>query len=367
MRISIVTPYAPPEKGANILRVESLRKFLEGKKCFVEVFAPARGGAKHSSVTRYPGVLNLMKLIIRSKSSVVIFTSPPLTHGFFSGVAALISGKSFYLDIRDPWPLAFQKINLYRKGTFKLQLFKLIELFTYTLAKKIFVVTKGIGKHVASKGFGRKVVLAPNGTIADFKFYPSARQIIRKKLGFKPRDVVLLYSGAFVGWDVDKVISSIAKMPQNYKLLFLTPDSGGQKGEFSSMKQYAQSVLGARVVVVDMASFGLHKVSEYFSAADVGISTVPKGLDYCIRAKVYDYAAVGLFSLAEGPSGGSLHKLFKEFYLGKYCASWGAFSRFNVKAELLSIASRKKRIDLARKNFMREETNKIILAEILKQ
>lgn len=365
LKVTIVTPFAMPELGANALRVDSLAKYLKGSRVEVEIFAMERNQQPDTKeVKRYRKITELMWLIYSSNSNAVIFTSPPITHGFFAGIAARLSGKKFFLDIRDPWPFAAEMIGQYSKYSPKLFFYRALNFLAYLLAEKIFVVTRGIAEDATKKGFGEKTVLAPNGATGEFAFNPKYREIIRKKLGVAKSTVLCIYSGSFERKDVDSMVMSFKKLPQNYHLLMLLPNTTESAGEYYRIKQLAQEHLRGRNIFVEIHGVPLSKVIPYFSAADIGISTVPEVLEYCIAVKTYDYASSGLFVLAKGPKKGSLKELFSKHEIGKYCADWSEFEKFMAPKNELSYQAREKRHGIARRHFDRRFTNEIIYRHV---
>lgn len=365
MKAIIVSPYAMPEAGANTFRVNSLAEFLKSKSVDVEVFAPERGVPAAEGVKRYKSAFELMEWILKSDSDFVIFTSPPITHGFFSGIAAIFNGKKFFLDLRDPWPN--EESKFFSKRVFKLLFFKIIEVLTYAMAARITVVTDGIKSSVCKKGFCGKVVLAPNGTTKGFLFNKKMREKIRKKLGFSTERIVFVYSGSFIGWDVEDFIKAFREMQADYNLLLLIPNRAECGNEFYKLKDFAEKELGKKVKVIDINGLPIQDIAAYFSACDVGVSTVPERLGYCIKAKAYDYCAAGLFGLAKGPKVGSLKSLFSSHNIGDYFDNWADFKKFSVNRKMVSLEAREKRAAIARKNFNRDISNKIIFGELIKE
>ncbi len=366
MKVIIVSPYALPELGANTLRVNSFVSYFKEHRVKIKVLAPKRGVPDVGVVTRYDGIFTLMRYIIKSDYDTVIFTSPPLTHGFFSGIAALLSGKNFFVDLRDPWPSEYEKLGIYSGYSLKLLIYKILEIFTYFLARKIFVVTDGIKEHVCKKGFCNKVVLARNGTTSIFSYYSKERKLLRKKLNISNKTILFTYSGSFIGWEVDELIKRFKKMPKNYTLLLLISNREEYKGAYDKLKQMAQKMLRKRMRVVDIKTMPMEQLSAYFSASDVGISTVPSDMNYCIVVKTYDYTATGLFVVAKGPQKGSLRNLFSEYSIGKYVDNWDDFEKIKIEQREISNLQRKKRVSIARNNFDRKVANKIVFDEIIK-
>ena len=66
MRIAIVTPYADPEKGACVLRVNSFKNYFEKKGKIVAILAPKRKYVPEVPlVKRYGGIAGLIKHLVK--------------------------------------------------------------------------------------------------------------------------------------------------------------------------------------------------------------------------------------------------------------------------------------------------------------
>ncbi len=364
MKIAIVSPFARPELGANVLRVNSLESFLLEKGNEVSIFSPKREKIPEvKGVIRYSSEFDIFSKIFFSDFDVVFYTSPPLTHGFFSGFAARLSGKKFFLDLRDPWPNVYSKLGIYKKSL-KLFFYEIIEKLTYFLSLKIFVVTDGIGEHVSKKGFGKKVVLALNGTTPSlFSFDSKKRNILLDKYSLKNKKV-FIYSGAFSGWEVDSLIKIFKKFPEDYFLFLLIPRIKFHSSEFDKLVSLTKEKIRNKVEVIDISTMPFENLKDYFSVSDIGISTVPSFMNYCIVVKTYDYCASGLYCLAKGPSQGSLRNLFLNNPIGSYFSDWKSFSKFRVLPTDISQEARKKRIRIAKEKFDRNLTNKIIYSHL---
>lgn len=374
MHIALVAPYAEPEKGACTLRVKSLQGFLEAKGHAVEVFAPARGNQMNvKGIHRYASIPKLMQAIMGKKFDAVWGTSPPMTHSFFAGVAAKLSGAKFVVDARDPWTYVLDHSSEYQPQSLKRGIFKLIEFFSYLISDQIWVVSPGIKSIIAnaSQHFAKKTHIIPNGTIPTlFHFSASGRTRLRKQWGLKKDEVLAIYAGGFVEWEVDRMLESLVPLVQSphFRLLFLIPFGKSADGKVSrtavELDKLQQIVhahhLSERVIFVDEKDVPFTEMSDYFSAADVGLATVPEALSYCIRVKTYDYAAAGLPVAAKGPQNGSLKDIMNRTGIGTYAHTWDEFAlqlkHFTQKYSTTK-SQREEIMEIARREFDRNISN----------
>lgn len=332
LSIALVAPYAEPEKGACPLRVKSLTQFLQNKGHRVTIFAPNRKNVKAwPNTQRYHSARDLFKRVREGNFDVVWGTSPPMTHSFIAGVAGKLSGAKFVADVRDPWSYVVSHAQEYSQHPLKKWLFSGIDFLSYAIADQVWVVTPGIAEIIRSHSHvsPSKIHLIPNGTIPSlFSFDPAKRTKIRRELGLKNKDVLALYAGGFKGWEVDKLLEEItpALKADNTFLLLSIPleknDSNEESSDVQKLRQIVQrNGLEKKVFFKDEKEVPFELFSEYLSAADVGLATVPEALYYCIRVKAYDYASGGLPTIARGPENGSLRQLIEQTQIGEYASS----------------------------------------------
>ncbi len=341
LKIALVAPYADPEKGACSLRVRALCEYLGQNGHNVTIFAPARPNvAPLSPVVRYSSIRELMHRVKTTDFDLVWGTSPPMTHTFFAGVAAKTSGKKFVVDLRDPWTYEATKKKLYSEFSPKLWVYRGIEQMSYTIADRIFVVTRFIAKEITKSFLAdpKKIILVPNGTITTtFRFDESLRKQTREKLGIASKEVLAIFVGAFIQWGVEDMLLALRPLllQKKIKLLFVIPYSdksddprlARETTAFSSLQQLVQEYkISDSVLFVNGSNVSSEGLSDYLSAADVGFVSVPDIMNYSIPVKAYDYAAAGLPIIARAPLGGALFDLFEENPVGTCTDTWDAFS-----------------------------------------
>jgi glycosyltransferase involved in cell wall biosynthesis len=348
IKTAIISPYAPPEKGACVLRVRSFRDSFIKQGMDVEIFSPERkGAAPAKGVTRYKGVLSLAFALLKNDFDAVIGTSPPMTHSFFALLACKIRGIPFILDIRDPWTEAASALGLYGKGSLKLRLYRIIESLSYRLADRIFVVTGEIKESLEKHGVNpEKVILIGNGT--DTKLFRPDRAAgmrVRRELGIPKEKAAGIYAGSFAGRELDSMLLSLSPLIRKnmLSLILLIPLDEKKSPDFLRIKEViAAEGIGKNIFLVDSSAKGIPFSMQYryFSAADFGIVTLQEQLGYSIPVKTYDYLACNLPVAAKGPERSALGGLFTEHNTGLYSGSWGGFSK-NVSSMVKSASSRR--------------------------
>ncbi|MCX6802010.1 MAG: glycosyltransferase [Candidatus Diapherotrites archaeon] len=375
MKILFATPYAEPERGACVLRMNSFNDYFKSKGHEALFLAPERGNAKNAeNILRYKGIRGLLKIVLSRDFDVLVGTSPPMTHSFFALLAAKLRGKPVVLDVRDPWTYESERLGVYSKKSLKLRAYKLIEKISYRLADKIFVVTGFSENILVSSGAKKeKIVLVPNGTIPMiFRRDEAEGTAARKKLGIPKTSVVLLYAGSFVKKDLDKAINALSAGIRELDvfLLLLLCCEESQSGEFGKIRALVQKEkIGRKTKIIDMAGIAYSENCGYFSAADIGLNQVPDAMDYCIPAKTYDYLSAGLPLLSKGPEKSALGEFIKKEKAGFYFTSWEELENEfpGIAKGQAKLASMKKEwVKKAPEKFDRAISGEIALREMKK-
>lgn len=327
MKIAIVTPYADPERGAAVIRVNAFRDYFEEKGCKVKIFAPKRAGVKKvKGIYRYGSIFELIKRIFASDFDVVLGTSPPLTHNFFVLVACKLSGKRFVLDAKDD-PFVFEPLpSLFSIKGIKRRIYFLLRAFTYKHADLLFFLTEWDRK-LEIKRYNlnpKKCILVPNGSDSNILYYSEkARKETRKELGIPANATVLIYAGSVGDEEIDKLIKAFDKL--NKKDVFLLLVISIEKAnEWQLEEMLKKAKKRERIRVVKNVPY--NRMYRYLSAGDIGIVPWPEKYYTSLPVKIFDYLACGLWVLIKGPRKGALREFYKRNKLvGKYIFSWKTF------------------------------------------
>ncbi|PIN85363.1 MAG: hypothetical protein COV47_02560 [Candidatus Diapherotrites archaeon CG11_big_fil_rev_8_21_14_0_20_37_9] len=338
MKAIILTPYAEPEKGACVVRVNGTRDYFRSKSLEVEVLAPERGTFRSTrTVARYKGILSMMLKVMKSNADFVIGTSPPITHNFFALLSAKLSGKKFLLDAKDPFTKVVAILEPEKAKTFKFKIYRFMESFTHKFSDAvIFLNQPYLDEAVKDFSFSREnAFLAPNGSDTKRIFFSkSERSKMRKKFGFGD-DFVLIYVGGTGDKDLtgfaEKSFPVLAK--SNVRVIFITSYTGsrGEEEIISGIKTRLKNngVLDKTVFLRNIPFTELYK---YFSAADAGLVAYPDAAMQILGAKVFDYIAAGLPVCAKAPDANTVQKEFIEKNsIGFQKSDWDSFNKEFLK------------------------------------
>lgn len=373
MKILIITPYAEPEKGACVVRVNGFRDYFQSQGHEADVYAPQRQTAPLvEGVTRYSGIAKLQSLIIKTRFDAIIGTSPPLTHNFFALLASRIAGSKFLLDAKDPFTDVMRKMEPKKVGSLKFKAFEFMEYFTHKFSDRVIFLNKPYLENAASK-FSldrKKLFLAPNGSDTQkVRFDESERKRMRKELGLG-QDFTFIYVGGIGDKDlVGFVRESFAQLSkeQNARSVFILSFEGTavQQKILDSMK----SALADRGIA-DRAHFIFNvefaQLYKYFSAADAGLVAYPDFEMQVLGAKVFDYIAAGLPIAAKASwENSELRGFIESNNIGFMASDWKDFNHRFSQEFVRKPFNREKIIEVAKQNS-RQNSCKIVLEEIKK-
>jgi len=363
MRIAIVTPYADPERGASVIRVNAFRNYFEEHGCKTIVLAPKRDNlASTKEVYRYGGIFELVKKICKSKADVVIGTSPPLTHNFFALLACKLSGKKFVLDAKEdpfvfePHPSIFSKSGLKRRAYF------LLRRFTYKNADLLFFLTDW-DKKLEVKRYNldpKKCLLVPNGSEPEVVYYSKdARKETREELNIPESAKVLVYAGGIGDEEIEKLIELFDKLNMaDVFLLLVVSLEKANEWYLEEILKKANSLKRIKVV----QNIPYEKMYRYLSAADIGLVPWPEKYFTSLPVKVFDYLSVGLPIVIKGPKKGALQDFYKKNrFIGFYSSEWAEFKKILV--HVLKNTSEIKRMNEKRQKLAKEAYNRRLFLE----
>lgn len=324
MRIGIVTPYAPPEKGAASTRMFSLANYLNSKRYKTILIAPFRKkSAKNIWIKRYGGFFDLTKLI--KKQDIILVTVPPIKTAFKLLPFMILFRKSYVLDIRD----------ISYRGKWR-WLKKMMEKMCAKFAKKITVVTEHI-KRDLYKNYKiplKKITVIPNGADSNIFYKDNLQRIkIRNELGFPKNSKVLFYEGIIGDHELDSFIDTIdinLLKKYNIYLLFVLI-VGETENESKKLLRNLKNKINKKNIenrVRFIINISLNELYKYFSAADFALNPIPSTKDnlYRITVKTFEYMACELPIISKGPRGGELDKFTKKYNCGLFITSWRKFN-----------------------------------------
>ncbi|MBI4021223.1 MAG: glycosyltransferase [Candidatus Aenigmarchaeota archaeon] len=348
MRIALIGPYADPEKGAAVVRINSFRESFSAAGHEVLILAPARGVAAAAGVTRYRGILHLLSLLRRARPDVILGTSPPITHNAFVAVQCAMTRTPFVLDAKDPFSYLVARFAHLRKGRFKTAGYKACEWIAHRLAAHIFVLTPLDKKNLlACYGLpAEKVTVIRNGSDPRvIRPLPAAGRTVRAALKVPPSAKILVYAGVIGGKDLDVMLDALASLlaKKAYLLFLFTHDGSAHADRMHAHVREAVARLSLEKRVRVVVNTPYEKLAASLSAADLALSPVPDFWLSNLPTKVFDYLAADLPVVAKGPRGGSMDEFFRTYDVGTFSTTWEGFAA-GVERELAHPHRRVRRV-----------------------
>ncbi len=376
MKICFVTPFADPEKGASIVRVNSYRQYFESHGQTVTVLSPSRPGvAPNERVIRYRGVWGLVKKVWSTDFDVLMGTSPPIPHVFFSLLVCKLKGKPVVLDSKDIFSHTALRLGVFKKNSFKFWAYRVLENLTHQWADQILVLDLRLGRWL-SKNYGipsKKIRLAANGVDPHLvRRDEKEGKKIRQELKVPPNVPLLIYLGGLFDEQYLGFLENAAPIlnRHNAHVLFVIAcqDSESSRNEIQKIRGIVkQQKMENRFFLVQNIEH--RDVYRYLSAADIGLDFWSHLQHFAVPVKIMEYMACGLPVLVKTPEENeSFREFFEQYDVGLSSGDWTGFN------QNLSIALEKPRafaqkgansINIVKSEFTREITNKSVLKLLL--
>ena len=237
-----------------------------------------------------------------------IVTNPPLAI-----FIPLFCNNQFSLLFYDIYPDALIELNIIKKSSIIVRLWKSVNKIVLLKASRIVTISDGM-KQLLNQYSGNNIVnVIPIWT--DNKFFHN----IQKRNNHFSKDqglcnkFVVLYSGN-LGYthDVD-VIVDLAERLQNVDIFFLIIGSG-EKFKYISTQIIIRNLNNCRILPLQPSNI----LPYSFSSADLAIVTLSKDASHLsVPSKTYNYLSVGAPLLCIAENNSELGKLVSTYTIGK--------------------------------------------------
>jgi glycosyltransferase involved in cell wall biosynthesis len=320
-RILMVTQNFPPERFGNASRMHDLSKNLVKLGAGVTVLSPhptfpfgsfkrkwklyshrAIDGIKNINIFAWqptnssPSFMSRMgyyltfplhavlwALIKRKEYDVIITTAPPIFTGITGYFVKKITGKKWFLDVRDLWIDASISLGFIKKNSFFGKFSRKYEAFWYGICDEITVTTEEI----------------KNSIIGTYAISPGKIEVISNGVdtkAFKPLNVKknrIIYSGLLgTAQDLEKVILAVKKINEKIPLEFYLVGDGDTRKDLEELVK--KESLEDKVIFTGLLA--REELPGLIAESCIGITPLKKlqSLQYAIPTKAYEYMSCGI-------------------------------------------------------------------------
>ena len=221
---------------------------------------------------------------------VIYATSPPLFVGGAALTLSVLRRTPMVFEVRDLWPesaVALGELHSPRA----VALAGKLEKTCYNRARCLVVVTEGIRRRLAERGFADKLVLIPNGANTDlFRPEPAAGAALRTELSLAGKFVVL-YAGIHgIAQGLETALEAARQLKAEPDVHFLFVGEGPKKAELLAAKER----LGLANVTM-LPERPRSDMPAFLSAADVALVPLRRLelFEGAVPSKMFDAWACG--------------------------------------------------------------------------
>ena len=254
----------------------------------------------------------VFKLIItRKKFDLIINIAPPFHLGYLGLMFRFFNGGKLLYHVQDMQIEAARDLKMFYHKKVLAGLFR-IEHRILRSADHVSSISAGMIEKIQSK-INKQIVFFPNWVDTDFFAPLPNREKLKVKWGYKPDDMVCLYSGAVgVKQGLEGVLVAAQQLLAHPEIKFIISSSGPYKEELA--KNAAEKGL------TNIAFLPLQEkevFNEFLNMADVHL-VMQKATagDLVMPSKLATILAVGGVSIITSSPGTSLYKMVDEYDLG---------------------------------------------------
>ncbi len=223
------------------------------------------------------------------KCDVMVATSPQFFTTLPAYFLSILKRRSWFFEVRDLWPESIRSLGAMSDSK-ALDLFEKLELFLYSKAKAIVVVTEAFRDNLIKRGVNESNIhVVPNGCNTSL-YYPREKNVkLIHQLGLEER-FVLGYIGTHgMAHSLDFVIESFRKLDSNKFALLLIGDGAEKQNLMDKVtREQIEGVFFHDPVKKD-------DVPAYLSICDVCLAPLRKSETFLtvIPSKIFETAAMG--------------------------------------------------------------------------
>jgi len=338
-KIALVIPYAQPETGAPIARINFLHSYLSKKGFRLEVFAPSKsiseGTFNGIKIHRFSGFLDFYGKLSAFGPDLVYSSGPPPHFTWHAILYSKIKRIPVISEARDPWVKSKIRLGLLEKGSLKEFQQRIFEKYSYRLASHTSTISHYL-REILLREYHlnpEKISVVEHSVNTElFKTDRKKGEALKKKMGIENEKILVYVGGAWVGIsEMVEALSEILAKKKAFLLLVLSREKSEKSSEFKKIDEIIrQKKLGKRVKLLFNLEHG--SLPEYLSMASLGLSVVPEGMDYVTSNKLKEYSACGLPFASKCTKKSAHAEIAEKYNVGFTAESWREFSDCIEKA-----------------------------------
>jgi len=248
LSVLFLTPYYPPEVGAPQTLIYELAQRLQKKGHQVSVLTTfpnypsgvvpkewrgrlfEKGEDQGIKIYRtwsyatpnkgfYKRVLSQLSFVISAclaglflpRADVMIVESPPLFDGFAGVFLSTFKRAPYIFNVADLWLDAAVQMGMLNNPRL-IRIAKRVETYFYRRSARVFAVTSGVRQAIMDSGIAeQKVTLFRNAVDTEFFVPLPASPEVRRELGAKDKDLLVMYAGTLgMAQQVESIVDAAA-------------------------------------------------------------------------------------------------------------------------------------------------------------
>lgn len=260
-------------------------------------------------VTKFFIVFKLM--LVNKKFDLIITIAPPFHLAYLGLMLRKMNGGKLLYHIQDMQIEAARDLKLFSRKHILAGLFK-VEYHILKSADFVSSISHGMIKKIKAK-VDRDIVFFPNWVDTDYYFPLSNRDRLKMKWGYKPDDIVYLYSGAVgVKQRMERILVAAEELLQHTHIKFIICSSGPYKDQLQELAIRKGLTNISFLPVQEKEVF-----NEFLNMADIHlVLQIADAGDLVMPSKLTTILAVGGASIVTAAQGTSLYDMVHDYDFG---------------------------------------------------
>jgi colanic acid biosynthesis glycosyl transferase WcaI len=250
-------------------------------------------------------------IFFKQKFDLIITIAPPFHLAYLGLMLKKFNGGKLLYHIQDMQIEAARDLKLFSKKTVLAGLFK-VEHKILKDADFVSSISNGMIKKIKAK-VDREISFFPNWVDTDYYFPLPNREKLKTKWGYKPDDIVYLYSGAVgVKQRLERILVTAEQLLNHQHIKFIICSSGPYKDQLHEQAKRKGLNNISFLQVQEKEVF-----NEFLNMADIHlVLQIADAGDLVMPSKLTTILAVGGASIITASQGTSLYDMVHDYDFG---------------------------------------------------